>query len=54
LEVLAGHKRDSWVIQESRAPHIAARPAVSDSSLPPRGEAAGGGRCRNEVSAEPT
>jgi len=40
--------------QVARAPHSAARPSASDSFLPPRGEAAGGGRCRSEVSAEQT
>src|SRR5258706_9539521 len=37
---------------ETRAPHFAARPSASDSFLPPRGEAVGGGRCHNEVFAE--
>jgi hypothetical protein len=41
----------AWCERQARAPHIAARPSASASFLPLRGEAAGGGRCRNEISA---
>src|SRR5947208_505782 len=51
----SGSSYDGGSIQESRAPHIAARPAASDSFLPPLARSARkGGRCHNEVFAEQT